>query len=152
MDKAEFSFLFRQSDGTISAPVWRRWTIVLTGLCLFLEAGWRILSPWTRRDLATQGLFDGKAVAAFFYLIVFAGVVLLVQVSQYNLSAKRFRAKHHAPGWASVWPLSALVAGAAFWAQPNFFGLMPEFAPWLFLLAAVAAFCAQFFELGIRPD
>ncbi len=152
MQQGEFSFLFRQSDGTISSAVWRRWTLVLTGLCVVLAAVWRLVSPWTERDLATQSLFDMKAFLAFVYLLVFAGAVLLAQVSQYNLSAKRFRAKSHAPGWAAVWPLSAFVAGAAFWAQPNFFGLLPEFVPWLFLLAAAAAFCAQFFELGLRQD
>jgi hypothetical protein len=152
MQQSEFSFLFRQSDGTISAPLWRRWTLALTGLCLALAVVWKFVSPWTERDLATQDLFEVKAFAAFVYLLVFAGVVLLAQVSQYNLSAKRFRAKSHAPSWAAVWPGSAFAAGAAFWAQPNFFGLLPEFVPWLFLLAALAAFCAQFFELGLRGD
>jgi hypothetical protein len=152
MDAAEFSFLFRQSDGTVSAPVWRRWTLVLTGLCIALALGWMLVSPWTQRDLATQGLFDLKAFLAFVYLLVFSVLLLLAQISQYNLSAKRFRAKNHPPGWASVWPLSAFVAGAAFWAQPNFFGLLPAFVPWLFLLAAVAAFSAQFFELGLHAD
>ncbi len=152
MNSDEFSFLFRQSDGTISASIWRRWTIVLTGLCLVLYVGWRLLSPWTGRDLATQGLFAWRPVAAFAYLVVFAAIVLLAQVSQYYLSAKRFRAKNFAPAWASVWPLSALVAGSMFWAQPNFFGLMPAFLPWLFLLASLAAFAAQFYELGFRRD
>jgi uncharacterized membrane protein YhaH (DUF805 family) len=152
MDQAEFGFLFRQSDGTISAPLWRRWTLVLTGLCLGLALIWRLISPWTQRNLATQSLFDVRAFVAFVYLLVFAVGLLLAQVSQYNLSAKRFRAKNHAPGWAAVWPLAAFVAGAAFWAQPNFFGLLPEFVPWLFLLVAFAAFLAQFFELGFRPD
>jgi hypothetical protein len=152
MDKADFSFLFRQSEGTIPAPLWRRWTVVLTGLCVALALVWRLITPWTERDLATQGLFDLKAFIAFVYLLVFVGIVLLAQVSQYNLSAKRFRAKSLAPGWAGVWPLSAFVAIAAFWAQPNFFGLLPAFVPWLFLAVAAAAFCAQFFELGLRQD
>jgi hypothetical protein len=152
MKMAEFSFLFRESDGTISAPVWRRWTLALTALCLALAAIWTAISPWTHRDLATQGLFDLNAFLAFVYLLFYAGVVLLAQVSQYNLSAKRFRARDLAPAWASVWPLAALAAGAAFWAQPNFFGLMPAFAPWLVLLAAATAFAAQFYELGFRTD
>jgi uncharacterized membrane protein YhaH (DUF805 family) len=152
MDAAEFKFLFRESDGTVSAPVWRRWTLTLTGLCLALALVWVLVSPWTRRDLGTQGLFDTKAVLAFVYLLVFSVLVLLAQVSQYNLSAKRFRAKNRPPAWASVWPLLAFLAGASFWAQPNLFGLLPAFAPWLLLFAAVAAFGAQFFELGLRPD
>jgi hypothetical protein len=152
MRKDEFSFLFRESDGIISAPLWRGWTVVLTCLCIALALVWRLLSPWTQRDLATQDLFDVKAFIAFVYLLVFVGIVLLAQVSQYNLSAKRFRAKNFAPAWAGVWPLSAFVAGAAFWAQPNFFGFLPGFVPWLFLILAAAAFFAQFFELGCRPD
>jgi hypothetical protein len=152
MQNNEFSFLFRQSDGTISASLWRRWTLILTGLCLASALLWRLVSPWTERDLSTQDLFDLRAFIAFVYLLVFVGILLLSQVSQYNLSAKRFRAKDLAPGWAAVWPLSVFGAGAAFWAQPNFFGLLPAFVPWLFLLVAVAAFLVQFFELGFRPD
>jgi hypothetical protein len=152
MQNSEFRFLFRESDGAVSASLWRRWTLALTGLCLALALLWRLISPWTARDLSTQGLFDLKAFFAFIYLLIFAGVLLLAQVSQYNLSAKRFRAKNLSPGWAAVWPLSGFFAGAAFWAQPNFFGLLPAFVPWLFLLAAIAAFLTQFFELGLRAE
>lgn len=152
MDMAEFSFLFRNAEGTISAPVWRSWTLALTGLCLLLAILWALVSPWTQRDLTAQGLFDLKAFLAFVYLLVYAVAVLLAQVSQYNLSAKRFRARGFSPGWAGVWPLAAFAAGASFWAQPNLFGLMPGFAPWLFLLAALAAFAAQFYELGMGAD
>lgn len=152
MNRETFSFLFRQAEGTISAPVWRRWTLALTGLCLALALIWAAIGPWTQRDLATQGLFDVKAFFAFVFLLLYALVVLLAQVSQYNLSAKRFCARGLRPAWAGVWPLAAFLAGAAFWAQPNSFGLMPAFAPWLFLLAAAAAFIAQFYELGLRPN
>jgi hypothetical protein len=152
MDQAQFSFLFRNSEGTISAPVWRRWTLALTGLCLVLAGVWAAMSSWTHRDLAVQGLFDLKAFLAFFYLLLYASLVLLAQISQYNLSAKRFRARGYSPAWASVWPLAGFAAGAAFWAQPNLFGLMPAFAPWLVLLVALAAFAAQFYELALRPD
>jgi hypothetical protein len=152
MDAAKFSFLFRSAEGTISAPVWRNWTLALTGLCLGLALLWAVIGPWTHRDLAAQGLFDLKAFAAFVYLLIYATAVLLSQASQYNLSAKRFRARGFSPAWAGVWPLAAFAAGAAFWAQPNLFGLMPAFAPWLFLLVAIAAFGAQFYELGLRPD
>jgi uncharacterized membrane protein YhaH (DUF805 family) len=152
MDKTQFRFLFQDSDGAIPAPVWRRWTLVLTGVGVGMAALWTLISPWTQRDLAAQGLFDLKAFLAFVYLLIFALALLLTQISQYNLSAKRLRAKGLNPGWASVWPLAAFLTGASFWAQPNFFGLMPGFAPWLLLLAAVAAFGAQFFELGVKTD
>ena len=111
-----------------------------------------MVSPWTARDLGVQGLFDVKAFFAFVYLLFFTAGVLLTQISQYNLSAKRFRARALNPRWAAVWPLAAFMTGAAFWAQPNFFGLLPGFVPWLFLLTAAAAFFAQFFELGLKPD
>jgi hypothetical protein len=152
MDATEFSFLFRNAEGTISAPVWRGWTLTLTGLCLLLALVWFLVSPWTKRDLAAQGLFDLKAFIAFVYLMLYALAVLLAQISQYNLSAKRFRAKGFNPSWAGLWPLAAFAAGASFWAQPNLFGLMPAFAPWLLLMAAIAAFAAQFYELGLRPE
>jgi uncharacterized membrane protein YhaH (DUF805 family) len=152
MDNTEFRFLFQDSEGTIPAPVWRRWTLVLTGVGVGMAAIWTLVSPWTQRDLTTQGLFDLKAFLAFVYLLIFALAVLLTQISQYNLSAKRLRAKGFNPGWAAVWPLAAFVTGAAFWAEPNFFGVLPGFAPWLLLFATVAAFVAQFFELGVKAD
>jgi hypothetical protein len=111
-----------------------------------------MISPWTQRNLAAQGLFDLRAFIAFVYLLFFTLGVMLTQVSQYNLSAKRFRARALNPRWAAVWPFAAFLTGAAFWAQPNFFGLLPAFVPWLFLLTATAAFFAQFFELGVKPD
>lgn len=43
MNQARFSFLFRVSEGTISAPVWRRWTLALTGICLLLAAVWAVM-------------------------------------------------------------------------------------------------------------
>ena len=152
MDKDRFRFLFRESDGAISAPVWRGWTLVLTGACVVLALIWILISPWTERNLATQGLFDVKAFFAFVYLLFFTIGVLLIQISQYNLSAKRLRARSFNPRWAAVWPFAAFVTGAAFWAQPNFFGLLPGFVPWLFLLTAAGAFFAQFLELGLKPD
>ncbi|MCI4680641.1 hypothetical protein K9U39_02475 [Rhodoblastus acidophilus] len=152
MDRAAFRFLFRESEGTISAPVWRRWTLALTGFCAALALIWSAISPWTHRDLATQGLFEAKAFFAFVYLLLYAFAVLLAQVSQYNLSAKRFRALGLNPAWAGAWPLSAFLTGAVFFAEPHFFGVIPPFAPWLLLFAATAGFVAQFFELGLRPD
>ena len=152
MDRTRFRFLFQDSEGTIPAPEWRRWTLVLTGVGVGMAAIWTLVSPWTQRDLATQGLFDLKAFLAFVYVLIFARVVLLTQISQYNLSVKRLRAKGLNPGLAAVWPLAAFLTGAAFWAEPNFFGLLPGFAPWLSLVAAAAAFAAQFFELGVKLD
>ena len=152
MDKTRFRFLFQDSEGTIPAQVWRRWTLVLTGVCAVMAAIWIVIGPWTQRDLSTQGLFNLKAFLAFVYLLVFTLAVLLTQISQYNLTAKRLRAKGLNPGWAAVWPLAAFLTGASFWAEPNFFGLLPGFAPWLLLLAATAAFVAQFFELGLKLD
>ncbi len=152
MRAEDFNFLFRQSEGVISAREWRLWTIVLSLICVALELVWRLVSPWTHRDLATQGLFSLKAFIAFSYLLIFAFGVILAQVSQYYLSAKRFRARGYDPGWASVWPLSAFAAGSASVIQPHMFGLVPDFVPWLFLLAAAAVFVAQFYELGLRGD
>jgi hypothetical protein len=152
MEPDRFSFLFRQSEGLVSAPVWRGWTLALTGLCVALALVWFAIGSWTQRDLASEGLFSLKAFIASVYLLVYVLAVLLAQASQYNLSAKRFRAIGLNPGWAAVWPLAAFAAIAAFWAQPHFFGLMPAFAPWLVLAAALAAFAAQFYELGLRPE
>jgi hypothetical protein len=152
MDAESFRFLFRESEGAISAPEWRRWTLLISLICVALAEGWVLVGPWTQRDLATQGLFDLRAFLAFVYLLAFAVAVLLAQVSQYNLTAKRLRAKSLAPGWASVWPLSALAAGSAFWAEPNFFGLIPAALPWLLTAAALAVFVAQLFLLGRDTD
>lgn len=152
MRAEDFNFLFRQAEGAISAREWRFWTIVLSLICVGLEVVWRLVRPWTHRDLATEGLFSLKAFVAFSYLLIFAFGVLLAQASQYYLSAKRFRARGYDPGWAAVWPLSAFAAGAVSAMQPYMYGLMPDYLPWLFLFASAAVFAGQFYELGLRGD
>jgi hypothetical protein len=152
MTNDEFGFLFRRSEGTIDRAAWLRWTAAITLGQGAMALIWIGVSPYTKRDLAVQGLFDTRAFLAFVYLMIFALAILLSQVCQYNLSAKRFRARQLAPEWASLWPLSAFAAGAAFWAQPNLFGLMPEFAPWIALALAFAAVLWTVYELALRGD
>ena len=40
MDSNRFRFLFRESDGEISAPVWRGWTVALTGVTSLMH--WKL--------------------------------------------------------------------------------------------------------------
>ena len=79
-------------------------------------------------------------------------MVLLAQVSQYNLSAKRFRAKNHAPG------LGGGLAAFGFRGRRGLLGAAGPVRPdaGLRALAVPARGAGRFwraiFELGMRQD
>jgi hypothetical protein len=126
--KTTFNFLFRTDQGTISADVWWRGTIALAGALLFLHFVWEAISSQPRESLSERGgLFDPLVFATYFYLTFYGIMIILIAVSHYNLSAKRWRTCGKAPALAGLWPLSALVAGAAHWLQPR---MADVIAPW----------------------
>ncbi len=113
---------------------------------------WVLVSPWTQRDLATQGLFDLKAFIAFVYLLFLPSSSCWPRSASTISPRSAFAPETYPAAWASVWPLLAFVDGRGFLGTAEFFRPAAGFVPWLFLLAAMAAFSAQFFELGLRAD
>lgn len=126
--KTTFNFLFRTDQGVVSADVWWRGTIALAAALLFLHFVWEAVSSQPREPMnANSTLFDPLVFATYLYLTFYGIMILLIAVSHFNLSAKRWRACGKPPALAGLWPLSALFAGAAHWLQPR----MPDvIAPW----------------------
>lgn len=133
-------FGFRTDKGLIDAMTWRQGTLFLTGLLGVLTAIWLYVEPFTHRDLATTPFFSWKTFGAFVYLLFYAFAVLLIAISHYNLSAKRWRDR----GWrfpgalAGLLPLLALLSGVAHWLQPR----VPDVMPYGYALIADAALAA----------
>jgi hypothetical protein len=149
---ADWRFLFRQDQGEISRAVWLRGVGMLAAPLLVLTGGWLLLLPYANRGLDQRGLVDPLAFVTYFYLAGFAFVVILIAVSFYNLSAKRFRARGLAPPFGGLVPFAALIAGAAHWLQPRVADVLPRFAVLACDVAAVAIALWCLYELGLRDD
>jgi hypothetical protein len=112
-------FLFRSDAGTIDAPTWRRHALWLALLVAGLTAVWLVLRPYAHHDLKVTRFLSPLTIVAYVYLLLYAFAVILAAISFYNLSAKRFRARHLPAGLAGLIPLVALFVGAAYWIQPQ---------------------------------
>lgn len=117
--KGRGRFLFRTDQGRIDAPTWRRWTAILFAILAILTVIWLPLEPLTHRDIATTPFFAWGTFAAFVYLVAYAFAVLLIAISHYNLSAKRWRDRGWPGALAGLLPFFALLSGAAHWLQPR---------------------------------
>ena len=153
MDEAlDFQLSVPGFGGDHSAPVWRRWTLALTGLCLLLAAVWASIGSWTHRDLAI-GAVRPQGVPR---------LRLSAALRDPGSAGRRSASTTCRPSVFA--PAGARALGCASGrSRPsrrarrsgrsrNLFGLMPAFAPWLVLLVALAAFACAIFELGLRPD
>jgi uncharacterized membrane protein YhaH (DUF805 family) len=112
-------FLFRADQGRIDAKTWRQGTAMLVAILAVLTAIWLVVSPFAQRDLASTAFFAWATLATFVYLLVYAFAILLIAVSHYNLSAKRWRDRGRPAGLAGLLPFFALLSGAAHWLQPR---------------------------------
>lgn len=145
---ATFTFLFRTDAGRIDRPTWWRGTMLLVGLLLLLTLGWTALAPWARRGLDERILVELASVAAHVYLFVYAFVILLVAVSFYNLSAKRWRDRGRPAALAGALPLALLFAGAADWLVARPQDLMPIWIATALHVLALAVAIWTAVELG----
>jgi hypothetical protein len=150
--QARARFLFRSEDGVVDAPTWRFHVVWLALLLTGLTAGWLVLRPLTRHDLATSAFIAPGTVAAFTYLVLYAFAVLLVAVSYTMLSIKRLRARALPTGLAGLVPLLSLLAASLHFLHaqtPDVVGL-----PYVVLLdgALLAAVGWTAVELGARTD
>jgi len=119
LSKERARFLFRTDQGRIDAKTWRQGTALLGAILAVLTAIWLVISPFAQRDLATSPFFAWATFATFVYLLFYAFAVLLIAISHYNLSAKRWRDRGWPAGLAGLLPFFALLSGAAHWLQPR---------------------------------
>jgi uncharacterized membrane protein YhaH (DUF805 family) len=143
-------FGFRTDQGRIDAKTWRQGTLLLAVPLIILSVIWFLLAPFARADLESSRFLGWETFAAYLYLLFYGFAILLIAISHYNLSAKRWRDR----GWrypgalAGLLPLAALLSGAAHLVQPRVAEVMPY---WYVIildagLAAVIAWNAA--ELG----
>jgi hypothetical protein len=148
--RVTFNFLFRSDQGVISADVWWRGTIVLVALLLFLHFIWEAISAQPQEPVSERGsLFDPLVFVSYLYLTFYGIMIILVAVSHYNLSAKRWRACGKPASLAGLWPLSALAAGAAHWLQPHMADVMAPWTVGAFDLVFGAVALWNIYQLGI---
>ena len=144
-----FAFLFKSDQGTIGRALWWRGTIGLALVLGVLSGIWQALAPYANRNVATgDRLFDPMAFFAYAYLLAFAFAVLLIGVSHFNLSAKRWRDRGRIGGLAGLLPLAILLAGAAHWLQPRVTESMPAFLVTICDVALLAVLVWNIIELG----
>ncbi|UDL94508.1 hypothetical protein LGH83_18730 [Lichenihabitans sp. PAMC28606] len=151
-ERHTFFFLFRTDKGLIGRSTWWRGTVPLTTLAVVGTMIWVILRPYAHHDLAQEQFLAPMTILAYAYLILFAFAVLLIAICEYNLSAKRFRARGRPASLAGLLPLSLLVGSAAIWFIPRSFDSLPDWsAPVIVaLMTAVALWNA--IELGVLND
>ncbi len=148
LSSTNFRFLFRSDQGQIDSGTWWVGTAALTLVLGILSVVWLALSPYAHRSGEIVTLFDGMVVLAYGYLVVFAFLVLLLGVCQYNLSAKRFQALGRPGALALALPLSLIFAGAALWLQPRMVPDFPLWLAWMFVGLAFGIIIWNIAELG----
>lgn len=150
-EKNTLFFLYRSDAGEIDAKTWIKGSLMLGGLLAVLTAIWFLLAPYAHHDLDVTPFFAVNTFMAYFYLMIYAFAVLLIAISHYNLSAKRWRARGWPSSLAGLLPLLALFAAAAHWLEPR---TPQDIAAWQvrgldILLAGVI--CWNIAELAFRP-
>lgn len=146
-----FAFLFKTDQGRIGRAVWWRGTLGLGIPLGVLWAIWTVLYPFANRSVdAGDRLFDPMVFVTYAYLLVFTVAVLLIGISHYNLSAKRWRDRGRLPGLAGLLPLLALFDGAARWLQPRVADVMPIWFVVMMDALLVAWTVWNIWELGFR--
>ena len=145
-----FRFLFRQDQGVISRQIWWAGTLGITLFQFILTDVLWFLSGGAYRTLQNTPLFNIFTFVFFSYLMVYMFAILISLVSQYFLSAKRFRDRGLAAGWAGLLPLSFLIQGAVHWIVPRYPELLGTWVSTAFDIGVIAIIIWNVWELGIR--
>lgn len=126
-EKSRWSFLFRGDAGRIDAGTWWRNAALLGAVFAVLTLGWILIAPYAEHDLKTEPLFTFSILAANLYRIFYGFASILLLISYYNLSAKRWRDIGRPAALAGLLPFLACVAGALQWLEPRVGGEIPHF-------------------------
>jgi uncharacterized membrane protein YhaH (DUF805 family) len=145
-------FLFRSDVGRIDAPTWWRGTLLLAGIFAVLTIGWHLIQPYADHDLSATLFFTIGIFFANLYRLFYGFAVLLILISLYNLSAKRWRDIGRPAALAGLLPFLACIAGALHWLEPRVDNALPHAIPLAADLVLIATFVWNVIELGgFRP-
>ena len=143
-----FTFLFRHDEGVITRGLWWRGTLALLAPLAVLTLIWIVIGAGAHTGFDVSQAVIARTGLTYLYLLAFAACILLIGVCQYNLSAKRFRARGRPPGLAGVLPLAALLTGAAHWLAPRLDGALPNWAVAVADVAMLAVIVWNLVDLG----
>lgn len=151
--RSRIYFLFRSDAGQIDAATWRRGTLLLVGIFAVLTIGWHLIQPYADHDLNTTLLFTIAILFANLYRLLYGFALIMILISYYNLSAKRWRDIGKPAALAGLLPLLASIAGALHWLEPRVAPDMPHLIPVTADIALAAIFIWNVVELGgFRPS
>ena len=150
--RMNFHFLYQQGEGEIGVATW--WTgllgLALAGVLVWAPSAFLPDLVQPGRETTTGGIVILILEAC--YGVVAALGFLLVAISLYNLSAKRFRDRGRPPALAGILPLGSLLGGMQHWLVLH----LPDIVPlWTARAVDVALFAAVIWnvvELGFLPS
>jgi uncharacterized membrane protein YhaH (DUF805 family) len=146
--RSNWFFLFRTDEGRIDAPSWRRNAALLVAIFAILTLIWIFVEPYARHDLAREPLFSFSILVANLYRLIYGIAGILLLVSYYNLSAKRWRDIGLPSVLAGLLPFLACVAAALHWLESRLAGDVPHFVVVVADLVVVATLIWTILELG----
>jgi uncharacterized membrane protein YhaH (DUF805 family) len=126
MERSRVFFLFRADAGQIDAATWRRGTLLLAGMLAALAIGWWLVEPYADHGLDTTPLMTAAILAANLYRLLFGFAILLILISNYNLSAKRWRDIGRPAALAGLLPFAACICAALHWLEPRVEPALPH--------------------------
>ena len=152
LSRGSFRFLFRQDAGVITRAVWWTGTLALSLTFAALTLVWLAIAGGAHRSLDSTPLFDVRTAFTYLYLVIYAVAALLISVSQYYLSAKRFRACGKPPECAGILPFSALFNSVAHWVEPRVGDSIPAWVVPALDVLMLAVIIWNILELGVRKN
>ena len=141
-------FLFRSDAGRIDAATWWRSTLLLAGIFIALSIGWVLVQPYADHDLNTTPLMTAAILAANLYRLLFGFGIILILISHYNLSAKRWRDIGRPTALAGLLPFVACICAALHWLEPRLDQALPHAATVAADLVLFVTFVWNVVELG----
>lgn len=146
--RSRMYFLFRSEAGRIDAATWWRGTFLLLGIFAVLTIAWHLIEPYADRDLSATPFFSIWILFANVYRVLYGFALILILISYYNLSAKRWRDIGRPAALAGVLPFLACIAGALHWLEPRVAPAMPHAIPIAADLVLIAVFVWNIVELS----
>lgn len=124
--RSDLSFLYRSDEGEIGVATWWRGALIVATIFAVLTLGWVAIEPYADKSLATTVLSTIVVLTANLYRLAYGFICLMLLISLYNLSAKRWRNLGRPSSFAGILPVALAIAGALNWLEPRVGGALPH--------------------------